>query len=77
MHDLASREGQPLLVDGYPVLEFVPGVPIRDIDQELPDDVDYFDDDNDGDDDYDDDDHDDDDSDYSYLSVNDYHAADD
>jgi len=80
VHDLASREGQPLLVDGYPVLEFVPGVPIRDIDQELPEDVDYFDDDNDDDGDYDDhddrDDHDDDDSDYSYLSVNDYHAAD-
>ena len=70
VHDLASREGQPLLVDGYPVFELAPGVPIRDIDQELPGNVDHLFDDN-----YDNDDDDDDDSDYSYLSVNDDHAA--
>jgi hypothetical protein len=36
VHDLALQQGQPLLVDGFPIFEYAPGVPVNDPGVALP-----------------------------------------
>ena len=36
VHDLALQEGQPVLVDGFPIFEYAPGIPVNDPEVSIP-----------------------------------------